>query len=176
MFEVHLTQTDFFHEIRIPRTNLKLKKKFIFIFKKLPIFAILCSKITLPSCLKSEQFYSVSRQCLKTEPFDKWKVFECLKFELFNISTTLFYVQQMSEIQTNSASKRSGFRCMFLENVSENWTYCLEFIHFCVVSEIQTIKIWKVLKSIQMDNCSDFRQLIVSKNQTGPVVQNPDAF
>jgi len=34
MFEVHLTRTDFFHEIRIPGKNLKLKKKFIFIFKK----------------------------------------------------------------------------------------------------------------------------------------------
>jgi hypothetical protein len=34
MFEVHRTRTDFFHEIRVPRTNLKLKKKFIFIFKK----------------------------------------------------------------------------------------------------------------------------------------------
>jgi hypothetical protein len=34
MFEVHRTRTDFFHEIRIPRTNLKLKKKFIFFFKK----------------------------------------------------------------------------------------------------------------------------------------------
>jgi hypothetical protein len=34
MFEVHRTQTDFFHEIRVPRTNLKLKKKFIFFFKK----------------------------------------------------------------------------------------------------------------------------------------------
>jgi len=34
MYEVRLTQTDFFHEIRIPGTNLILKKKFIFIFKK----------------------------------------------------------------------------------------------------------------------------------------------
>jgi len=34
MFEVHRTRTDFFHEIRVPGTNLKLKKKFIFIFKK----------------------------------------------------------------------------------------------------------------------------------------------
>jgi len=34
MFEVRLTRTDFFLKIRIPGTNLKLKKKFIFIFKK----------------------------------------------------------------------------------------------------------------------------------------------
>ena len=34
MYEVHLTQTDLFHEIRIPSTDLKLKKKFISIFRK----------------------------------------------------------------------------------------------------------------------------------------------
>jgi hypothetical protein len=34
MFEVHRTRTDFFLKIRVPGTNLKLKKKFIFIFKK----------------------------------------------------------------------------------------------------------------------------------------------